>query len=85
VICNANKGGWICRGKIMKKIIIFVHGLRGNTQKTWGNFLGFLREDPEVDYEIDAFQYASPQCWEVVLGAWSIDLFSMNKKKPPEW
>lgn len=37
--------------------IVFVHGLNGDPIKTWGNFQELLREDPDLDVEVNSFGY----------------------------
>ena len=44
----------------MAKYIVFVHGLGGEINKTWGKFPELLKKDNEIDYEIIEYGYTSP-------------------------
>jgi len=44
----------------MAKYIIFVHGLGGEREKTWGRFPEFLINDNEIKHEIIQYSYTSP-------------------------
>lgn len=44
----------------MSRFIIFIHGLSGNPEETWGQFPALVKSDPDLDYEIKSFGYTSP-------------------------
>tara|TARA_R110001606_G_scaffold78130_1_gene180445 strand:- start:5899 stop:9816 length:3918 start_codon:yes stop_codon:yes gene_type:complete len=44
----------------MSKFIIFVHGLGGKIDKTWGNFPQFIIDDPDIEHTIIEYGYTSP-------------------------
>ena len=43
----------------MKKFIIFVHGLGGKVNKTWGNFPKFITDDDDIEHEVREYGYTS--------------------------
>jgi hypothetical protein len=45
----------------MAKYIIFVHGLGGELDKTWGNFPQFIIDDPEIEHTVIEYGYTSPR------------------------
>jgi len=44
----------------MTKYIVLVHGLGGESEKTWGKFPEFLINDKDIDYKIIQYGYTSP-------------------------
>lgn len=44
----------------MNKYIVFVHGLGGEIDKTWGNFPQFINDDPEIKHKVIEYGYTSP-------------------------
>lgn len=44
----------------MSKFIIFVHGLGGEIDKTWGNFPQFIIDDPDIEHTVIEYGYTSP-------------------------
>ncbi|WP_171627653.1 alpha/beta hydrolase [Pseudoalteromonas caenipelagi] len=44
----------------MNKFIIFVHGLGGEIEKTWGKFPQFLMDDDEIEHTVIQYGYTSP-------------------------
>ncbi len=44
----------------MAKYIVFVHGLGGEIEKTWGNFPQFLMDDDEIEHKVIQYGYTSP-------------------------
>ncbi len=44
----------------MAKYIVFVHGLGGDKEKTWGNFPRFLMDDDQIEYTVIQYGYTSP-------------------------
>lgn len=44
----------------MNKFIIFVHGLGGEIDKTWGKFPKFIIDDPEIEHKVVEYGYTSP-------------------------
>lgn len=44
----------------MRKIIIFVHGLGGEIDKTWGNFPKYIIDDQEIEHTVIEYGYTSP-------------------------
>jgi hypothetical protein len=49
----------------MAKKIILVHGLGGTVDGTWGNFLRFLENDIDLDFDIVSCGYESPSLWKI--------------------
>tara|TARA_R110001583_G_scaffold43838_4_gene139260 strand:- start:3472 stop:7386 length:3915 start_codon:yes stop_codon:yes gene_type:complete len=51
----------------MAKYIVFVHGLGGEIEKTWGKFPQFLMDDDEIEHTVIQYGYTSPnpikQCY----------------------
>lgn len=45
---------------LMKKYIIFVHGLTGKVGTTWGKFSDFLKADESIEYTVKELGYYSP-------------------------
>ena len=44
----------------MSKFIVFVHGLGGKIDKTWGNFPQFIKDDPDIEHTVIEYGYTSP-------------------------
>ncbi len=44
----------------MNKFIVFVHGLGGELDKTWGQFPEFIINDATIDYKVIEYGYTSP-------------------------
>lgn len=44
----------------MKKFIVFVHGLGGKIDKTWGNFPQYIIDDPDIEHQVIEYGYTSP-------------------------
>ncbi|TMP70759.1 hypothetical protein CWB76_09340 [Pseudoalteromonas sp. S1609] len=44
----------------MSKFIIFVHGLGGKIDKTWGNFPQYIINDPDIEHTVIEYGYTSP-------------------------
>ncbi|MEX2410821.1 MAG: hypothetical protein WD607_05510, partial [Candidatus Paceibacterota bacterium] len=44
----------------MQNRIILIHGLGGDKDETWGDFPALLKEDSEIDFQIDSYGYESP-------------------------
>ncbi|ENP8456751.1 alpha/beta hydrolase [Photobacterium damselae] len=44
----------------MAKYIVFVHGLGGEAEATWGRFPEFLSQDDSIDYKVIQYGYTSP-------------------------
>ncbi|WP_241609238.1 esterase/lipase family protein [Rosenbergiella australiborealis] len=44
----------------MNKFIVFVHGLGGKKDKTWGNFPQYIIDDPDIDHQVIEYGYTSP-------------------------
>jgi hypothetical protein len=44
----------------VRKIIIFVHGLGGEIDKTWGNFPKYIIDDQEIEHTVIEYGYTSP-------------------------
>lgn len=44
----------------MNKYIIFVHGLGGQIDKTWGNFPQYIINDPDIEHKVIEYGYTSP-------------------------
>ncbi|MBB1365968.1 hypothetical protein H5154_06115 [Pseudoalteromonas sp. SR44-5] len=44
----------------MSKFIVFVHGLGGEIDKTWGNFPQFIIDDPDIEHTVIEYGYTSP-------------------------
>lgn len=44
----------------MAKYIVFVHGLGGEIEKTWGDFPQFLMDDDEIEHKVIQYGYTSP-------------------------
>lgn len=44
----------------MAKYIVFVHGLGGEIEKTWGKFPEFLMDDKEIEHTVIQYGYTSP-------------------------
>lgn len=44
----------------MNKFIVFVHGLGGKIDSTWGNFPQYIIEDPDIEHEVIEYGYTSP-------------------------
>jgi hypothetical protein len=45
---------------MMNKYIVFVHGLGGELDKTWGQFPEFIINDATIDYKVIEYGYTSP-------------------------
>ncbi|MFQ6371385.1 hypothetical protein [Shewanella sp. YIC-542] len=44
----------------MSKFIIFVHGLGGQVDRTWGNFPKYIIDDPDIEHKVIEYGYTSP-------------------------
>jgi len=45
---------------LSKELLLFVHGLGGNSEKTWGNFPRLIREDKQLNERFDMGFYSFP-------------------------
>lgn len=51
----------------MEKYIIYVHGLGGEAESTWGKLPGFISCDDSIDYKTVMYGYTSPNPFKQIL------------------
>ena len=56
----------------MNKYIFFIHGYSTDSNKTWGSFPDYLRDNNTIPHIVDFLDYKSPPKWKFWMSAPSL-------------